>query len=111
MSDTLNTEETQTVDVEALRSQLTLLTRENDAVVKEMAKYGLGPNPADIVNIRLNCLLAVILPEENRIQVEIMTQTMLSTTLKASLESIQKAATREQLLEGVAGVDVSSLLK
>jgi superfamily II helicase len=94
------------VSIEELQSQLETLVQENESRQQVMAsKYGVGLNPADVVNIRLNCTLSAILSEEHRIRVEIMTQTMVSNILDSALNTAEKQETRKRLTEGIPGLD------
>jgi hypothetical protein len=102
--------------IEELSEQLEALMNKNIEVEQRMANtFGAAMQPADKVNVRLNCLMSKILPPEHRIEVEIMTQTMLSTILEQMYEAVEKQfedmkreQARQDFLRGVPGIDPSA---
>jgi hypothetical protein len=96
-----------------LQAQLNALIEKNVEVEQKMAEnFGAAMQPADKVNVRLNCLMSKILPPEHRVEVEIMTQTMLSTILEEmyskveeQFEEFKKQQAQQEFLRGVPGVD------
>jgi hypothetical protein len=101
---------------EELQTQLETLLSKNTEIEQRMATtFGAGMQPADKVNIRLNCLMSMVLPPELRVKVEIMTQTMLFTVLEnmyteveKQFEEFKKQQAQQDLLRGVRGVDPSA---
>lgn len=98
---------------EELEDQLGKLLTDNTAIKQKMAdSFGAAMQPADEVNVRLNCLMAKILPPQHRVEVEIMTQTMLGPILQkmydqveAQFQEFQKQQAQQAFLQGVPGVD------
>lgn len=99
-----------------MQEQLDALLTANLEIEQRMAEnFGAGMQPADKVNVRLNCLMSKILPPEHRIEVEIMTQTMLSTILanmydevEKQFEEFKRQQAQQDFLRGVPGVDPSA---
>lgn len=118
MSDSTDevTEELPEGSPEELAAQLDALMNKNLEVEQRMANtFGAGMQPADKVNVRLNCLMSMVLPPELRVKVEIMTQTMLSTILEQMYEAVEKQfedmkreQAKQEFLRGVPGIDPSA---
>lgn len=113
---TVTSDELPEGDPEQLQAQLEELLAKNIEIEQRMATtFGAGMQPADKVNVRLNCLMSMILPPELRIKVEIMTQTMLDTILsnmyievEKQFEEMQRQKAQQDFLRGVPGVDPSA---
>lgn len=92
--------------VEDMRDQLKSLLEENEERYEALLKgYGAALNPLDITNVRMSCLMSMLLDESARLRVEISTQTMLATMLDGVMESAAKQKAQNTLLQGVPGVD------
>lgn len=94
------------VPVEDLRAQLEELLEENGKRHEKLAKeLEAAINPLDVANVRLSCLMSMLLDEHGRLRVEIATQTMLSNMLDTVLNEAAKQKAAHTLLQGVPGVD------
>lgn len=89
-----------------IQEQLEKLMEANAERTQQLAtNFRAALQPSDIVSIRLNSLITVLLDEPNRLRVEVMTQTMLGHILDSVMNEASEAKTRNSLLEGVPGVD------
>lgn len=117
MEDVKATEIVNAGTVEELQRQVAGLMADNTARSEKLATdFGLGLQPSDLVQMRLNSLLSVILNEESRLRVEVLTQATLAVALDNALtegakrkQAMDEAEVRQKtvstLLSGVPGVD------
>lgn len=103
--------------LEEKQAQLEALMAANAEIEQNMAQnFGAAMQPADKVNVRLSCLLSKILPPEHRMEVEIMTQTMLGPILtkmysevETQFKEFERLKAQQEFLQGVPGVDPNAL--
>jgi len=92
--------------VEELQAKLEELYIANTEKVNKLAQeYQRALQPSDLVQIRLNALISMILSEEYKIKLDLVAQATLSSVLDNVLNQAAREKTQSTLLQGVPGVD------
>jgi hypothetical protein len=93
-------------DVPALKDQLEQLVELNNQREQALVQgYGIGLHPLNVMHARISALVQVILDEPGQLQLDILTQTVISNMLDAELNRASEQKNRSALLSGVPGVD------